>query len=246
MEDDGVNNSFEKSNLIFGGNNFNKNLLLYCSQWTVCLTNALHYLHTSKPEIIHRDLKPSNIIITEDFQIVVIDFGVGKLCRDSTIAQTYVGTENYMAPEVLSRKSYGRTADIFSLGCILLEFFILLVRVKYSDSLKLTSSKAKAGFMRQLNEIYKSEEHGKLFTQVFSNGVKILSVYEEFIKRALDEKPLTRPTSVEIHDNLRKIRNNFKCCKDDIPDEESHSTKSSVISSDDDEFLAKFKKGLTF
>lgn len=49
------------------------------------------------------------------------DFGVSKL-EDETVEQSLVGTEGYMAPEVLQEDKYNQSADIWSLGCVLVNF----------------------------------------------------------------------------------------------------------------------------
>ncbi|KAJ3058721.1 serine/threonine protein kinase psk1, partial [Quaeritorhiza haematococci] len=68
------------------------------AQYMLCLSRAMHLIHASRPPIVHRDLKPENFILTEDDEIFVIDFGLGKLCVESTAS--YAGTKDYMAPEV--------------------------------------------------------------------------------------------------------------------------------------------------
>ncbi|KAJ3085138.1 hypothetical protein HK102_000283 [Quaeritorhiza haematococci] len=72
------------------------------AQYMLCLSRALHLLHASRPPIMHRDLKPENFMLTEDDEIFVMDFGVGKLCVvDSTASSSYVRTKDYMAPEIV-------------------------------------------------------------------------------------------------------------------------------------------------
>jgi serine/threonine protein kinase len=71
-------------------------------------------------------LKPENIFLDEDFDIKIADFGfasqVGK--NKDAMLRTRLGTENYMAPEILMGKSYyGFSIDLFSCGIIL---FIML------------------------------------------------------------------------------------------------------------------------
>lgn len=87
------------------------------------ILEGLEYLH--KRNIIHRDLKPENILLTSkstDVEIKLVDFGVAKEVKDGR--KTFVGSFVYIAPEVLEQRnsthmpSYGKSADIWSLGII--------------------------------------------------------------------------------------------------------------------------------
>ncbi|KAJ1914936.1 Protein kinase C signaling pathway involved MAPKK protein [Mycoemilia scoparia] len=80
--------------------------------------NGLVYLHQSS--IIHRDVKPSNILVTGKGRVKLCDFGVSGELVDS-IAQTFVGTSYYMAPERIQGKGYAVQSDVWSLGLTLIE-----------------------------------------------------------------------------------------------------------------------------
>ena len=68
--------------------------------------------------IIHRDIKPENIMVSEFGDYKLGDFGIART-MDHTTNATMVGTERYMAPEVIRREKYGKEADIYSLGLVL-------------------------------------------------------------------------------------------------------------------------------
>ena len=85
------------------------------------LADALAYVH--EQGIVHRDVKPSNILLGSDGEAWLGDFGVAQLHDASalTIAGTTLGTVGYMAPEQLEDHQVGPSADIYSLGIVLLE-----------------------------------------------------------------------------------------------------------------------------
>jgi len=85
------------------------------------LADALACVHDHG--IVHRDVKPSNILLTEDGNGKLGDFGIARLLDSTTLtlAGTTLGTAAYMAPEQLEDHQVGPSADIWSLGIVLLE-----------------------------------------------------------------------------------------------------------------------------
>ena len=85
------------------------------------LADALAYVH--ERGVVHRDVKPSNILRTANGATMLGDFGIAQL-RDAatlTISGTMLGTVSYMAPEQLEDNQVGPSADLWSLGVVLLE-----------------------------------------------------------------------------------------------------------------------------
>jgi mitogen-activated protein kinase kinase kinase ANP1 len=80
---------------------------------------ALVYLHSKN--IVHRDLKCDNILVGKDAMVKLSDFGLSRIISRSGNTSEVAGSLNWMAPEVLSGQSYGLPADIWSLGCTLIE-----------------------------------------------------------------------------------------------------------------------------
>ncbi|CAK5082272.1 unnamed protein product [Meloidogyne enterolobii] len=84
------------------------------------MASAIGYLH--EQNIIYRDLKPENILLDRYGHVVLTDFGLckeGIKSKDTT--NTFCGTPEYLAPEVIEKKPYDRTVDWWCLGCVLFE-----------------------------------------------------------------------------------------------------------------------------
>lgn len=88
---------------------------------------ALSYCHSpfnaTGKAVIHRDIKPANLLIGDDMQVKLADFGVCRLYENAQehMAMTIVGTPIYMPPESFESRTYTTSFDIWSLGCTMYE-----------------------------------------------------------------------------------------------------------------------------
>lgn len=88
----------------------------------VAVTRGLAYLK-EEHNILHRDVKPSNILVNTRGEIKLCDFGVSGVLIDS-MANSFVGTRSYMAPERLTTSCYDVKSDVWSLGLSLIEISV--------------------------------------------------------------------------------------------------------------------------
>ncbi|TXG53888.1 hypothetical protein EZV62_019144 [Acer yangbiense] len=85
------------------------------------ILNGLKYLHDQN--VVHRDIKCANILVDASGSVKLADFGLAKATKTNDDVKSSKGTAFWMAPEVVNLKSrgYGLAADIWSLGCTVLE-----------------------------------------------------------------------------------------------------------------------------
>ncbi|WKY15942.1 hypothetical protein Q1695_000986 [Nippostrongylus brasiliensis] len=84
------------------------------------IASAIGYLHENN--IIYRDLKPENLLLDKHGYLVLTDFG---LCKEgmtpTSVTNTFCGTPEYLAPEIILKKPYDVAVDWWCLGCVLYE-----------------------------------------------------------------------------------------------------------------------------
>ncbi|XP_009777370.1 probable LRR receptor-like serine/threonine-protein kinase At5g10290 [Nicotiana sylvestris] len=103
-----------------------ESVLVWPTRKRVALGTArgLEYLHEHcNPKIIHRDVKAANVLLDEDFEAVVGDFGLAKLVdvKKTNVTTQVRGTMGHIAPEYLSTGKSSEKTDVFGYGIMLLE-----------------------------------------------------------------------------------------------------------------------------
>ena len=82
------------------------------------IISALQYCHSNM--VIHRDLKPENLLLDENLNIKIIDFGFANVTKPGRLLETFCGSPAYAAPEMIAGQKYaGAEVDIWSIGVIL-------------------------------------------------------------------------------------------------------------------------------
>ncbi|KAK1264245.1 Mitogen-activated protein kinase kinase kinase 1 [Acorus gramineus] len=89
------------------------------SAYTRQILNGLRYLHDRK--VVHRDIKCANLLVDANGSVKLADFGLAKEVTNINGLKSCKGSVYWMAPEVVKSQPYGPAADIWSLGCTVLE-----------------------------------------------------------------------------------------------------------------------------
>lgn len=81
---------------------------------------AIEHLHAHN--IVYRDLKPENILLSREGHVKITDFGFAKVVPEST--WTLCGTPDYLAPEIVLSRGYGKAVDWYTLGVLVYEMLV--------------------------------------------------------------------------------------------------------------------------
>ncbi|SPO06586.1 probable MAP kinase kinase [Cephalotrichum gorgonifer] len=152
---------------------------------------GLTYLYT-KHHIMHRDIKPSNILVNSKGGIKLCDFGVsGELIN--SIADTFVGTSTYMAPERIQGNRYTVKSDVWSFGLTVME--LAIGKFPFSSNEEIEDGDcAPAGILDLLQQIVHEPAPKLPKSDAFP------SILEDMIQRCLYKEPEERPTPQELFD----------------------------------------------
>ncbi|KAJ4913849.1 G-type lectin S-receptor-like serine/threonine-protein kinase SD2-5 [Raphanus sativus] len=139
---------------------------------------GLAYLHEDcDARIIHCDIKPENILLDDNFNAKVSDFGLAKLMtrEQSHVFTTMRGTRGYLAPEWITNYAISEKSDVYSYGMVLLE--LIGGRKNYDPS----ESSEKCHFP---SYAFKMMEEGKLL-EIVDGKMKNVDVDDERVQRAM-------------------------------------------------------------
>ena len=189
------------------------------------LSTAVYFLH--QYGIVHRDLKPENILMmdqTDNADIRLIDFGLGKMLGPGEKCDDPFGTFSYVAPEVLQEKPYDFKVDLFAIGII--TYLLVAGFLPFDDE------KSEAEIARQT--VYKPTPYPKKIWNKISNEAKM------FVDNLLSKDPDKRMNLQEVlqHKWLSKFSiNNSNKINNNVNDVFERRRKSRDLSGGD-KFMA--------
>ena len=94
------------------------------AHFVVDLISSLYYLHNMNPAIIHRDIKPENLLVGNNGQLKLTDFGGSNYLEGGNVRYTTCGTQIYHSPEMLLKKGYDTRVDIWAIGILIFELMV--------------------------------------------------------------------------------------------------------------------------
>ncbi len=193
------------------------------------LTDGMAHAHNSY--IIHRDLKPQNIMIKDDGQIKITDFGIAMALNATQLTQTnsVMGSVHYLPPEQASGKGCTIKSDIYSMGII---FYELL-----SGSLPFRGDNAVEIALKHMKEP---------LPNLRDENPSIPQSIVNIIKRSTAKNPKNRyDTAREMHEDLLTAlddeRMNEEEYKYKYPESENDNRKKEKLKSDEDEITEDIK-----
>lgn len=142
---------------------------------------------------MHRDIKPSNVLVNSRGSIKLCDFGVATETVNS-IADTFVGTSTYMAPERIQGGAYSVRSDVWSAGLTVME--LAVGRFPFDTSDTSAGDRASAGPMGILDLLQQIVHEPAPKLPKSDAFPKIL---DDFVAKCLLKKPEERPTPRQLY-----------------------------------------------
>ncbi|XP_054811605.1 receptor-like serine/threonine-protein kinase At1g78530 [Prosopis cineraria] len=188
------------------GRSENKKTLNWSSRYRIAIGAArgISYLHHDCiPHIIHRDIKSSNILLDENMDARVSDFGLATLMEpDKTHVSTVVaGTFGYLAPEYFDTGRATFKGDVYSYGVVLLE---LLTGRKPSDETFMEEGTKLVTWVKAV--VQEKEEELVLDNRLGSCPMQEVKNVFKIAMMCLESDPLKRPTMAEVVSLLEQMK----------------------------------------
>ncbi|CAN1847984.1 Serine/threonine-protein kinase BRI1-like 1 [Linum perenne] len=192
-----------------GGNSFSR--LDWSARKKIAIGSArgLAFLHHSCiPHIIHRDMKSSNVLLDEELEARVSDFGMARLVNAMEThlsVSTLAGTPGYVPPEYYQSFRCTTKGDVYSYGVILLE---LLSGKKPIDPSVFGEDNNLVGWAKQMCKEGRKEEilDSEVTSRVKAGGEAEIQQYLRIAFECLDDRPFKRPTMIQVMAMFKELQ----------------------------------------
>ncbi|KAF2151436.1 MAP kinase [Myriangium duriaei CBS 260.36] len=162
------------------------------------ILGGLTYLYRTH-RIMHRDIKPSNVLVNSKGQIKLCDFGVSSEL-DNSVADTFVGTGTYMAPERIQGSPYSVKSDVWSVGLTLMELAIGKFPFSVDGGDEDDEAGGPQGILDLLQQIVLEPAPKLPKSDAFPKSL------EDVIAKCLMKDPDARPTPAELYESDAFLR----------------------------------------
>ncbi|XP_044474085.1 receptor-like serine/threonine-protein kinase At1g78530 isoform X2 [Mangifera indica] len=188
------------------GNSLNKKHLDWPARYKIAVGAArgIAYLHHDCiPHIIHRDIKSSNILLDQNMEARVSDFGLATLMQpeNSHVSTLVVGTFGYLAPEYFDTGRATAKGDVYSFGVVLLE---LLTGKKPMDEVFLEEGTKLVTWVKAV--VQNQREEYVLDPRLEDCPTDEINIVFSIALTCLEPEPSKRPTMAEVVKMLEKIK----------------------------------------
>ncbi|PMD14608.1 hypothetical protein NA56DRAFT_610010 [Hyaloscypha hepaticicola] len=188
-----------------GVNGFPEEHCDWIDKWFSCLTSAVAYIH--EQGIRHKDIKPKNIV-QKGNQIYLTDFGschqfIADMASSSD-GYAFGFTRLYCAPEVIAQSRRGRSADIFSLGCVFSEMITVLDKRRVEDYYKFRVTPDEDSCNGETHAYWKTLHK---VAEWFSRTSR--PRFWKIVQGMLEENPEARPSAAVFMDGLLQRLKSF-------------------------------------
>ncbi|KAL6060669.1 putative serine/threonine-protein kinase/receptor [Balamuthia mandrillaris] len=167
------------------------------------MMRGINCLHSWKPQIVHRDLKSLNLLVDDNWNVKVCDFGLSRYTDQGNLSTLgkLRGTFAYCAPEVYFGERFSAKSDIYSVGVILWELMVKCIKGEYD---------------RPYGEYKHLVFDFQIIIQTAKKGLRPTippncpPSYADLIRRCWDAEPDNRPDCLQVAEGLVALRQEYE------------------------------------